>query len=75
MATVIVVASWLPYAALRMYWEYLLLTVPGASHNEFSGPALYFLPRLAIFAGLVTVGVMVLCAITVRQNSPTGEVR
>jgi hypothetical protein len=50
----VIVASWLPYVALRIYWEYLTRAVPGASHGEFSGPALYFLPRLLIFAAVVT---------------------
>ena len=33
----VIVASWLPYVALRIYLEYLTRTVPGASHGEFSG--------------------------------------
>jgi hypothetical protein len=51
----IVAAFWLPYLAVRLYWEYLLRTVPGASHGEISGPILYFLPRLVSFALAGTV--------------------
>ena len=40
------ILSWLPYLALRLYWQYLVITVPDALHGEFSGPAFYFLPRL-----------------------------
>jgi hypothetical protein len=63
----VIVASWLPYSALRIYWEFLIGTVPGASHGEFSGPAHYFLPRLLISAALVTVIAIVCWAITSRN--------
>jgi hypothetical protein len=51
----IVAACWLPYLAVRLYWEYLLRTVPRASHGEISGPIQYFLPRLLSFAVAGTV--------------------
>jgi hypothetical protein len=63
---VVSVASWLPYVALRFYWEYLTRNVPGATHGEFSGPILYFLPRLLSFAVLVTGLAIAFWAIATR---------
>jgi hypothetical protein len=57
----IIVASWFPYVALRVYWEFLLRTVPGSSHGEISGPVLYFLPRLLIFAVIATSIIVARC--------------
>jgi hypothetical protein len=54
-AAVIIGLGWLPYVILRAFWEFLLLTVPGASHGEVSGPILYFLPRLLQFAIVYTI--------------------
>jgi hypothetical protein len=51
--------AWLPYLVLRFYWQHLLVAVPDAAHGEFSGPALYFLPRLLIAAILVSIGLAV----------------
>jgi hypothetical protein len=49
-----IAVAWLPYVVLRLYWEHLLATVPGAAHGEVSGPILYFLPRLMVAAAVFT---------------------
>ncbi len=59
-----VVFSWLPYLALKLYWEYLLATDPGVAHGEFSGPASYFLPRLLLGAMILTLVLLAASAVS-----------
>jgi hypothetical protein len=54
-AAICALLAWLPYVLLRLYWEHLIATVPGAEHGEVSGPVLYFLPKLFVAAAVVTV--------------------
>jgi hypothetical protein len=62
---------WIPYVALRLYWQHLLRTVPGADHGEASGPIEYFLARLLVLA-LVASGALlvVLAVLAVRRTAP-----
>ena len=66
-----VVFAWLPYLALQLYWQHLIATVPDAAHGEFSGPALYFLPRLLIAAIFVSVVLAVTFFLTHPRSTPT----
>ena len=54
-----VIVSWLPYLAVRVYWQYLFDSVPNAAHGEFSGPADYFLYRLLLGATVSTVVLLI----------------
>ena len=64
-----VILSWLPYLALRLYWQYLITTVPGAAHGEVSGPANYFLPRL-LFAAILLTLVLVAAFFSIWRYTP-----
>lgn len=65
------VLAWLPYLALQLYWRHLLSTVPDAAHGEFSGPALYFLPRLLIAAILISLILAAAFLSTQLRSTPT----
>ena len=65
------VLAWLPYLALQLYWQHLITTVPDAAHGEFSGLALYFLPRLLIAAILVSVVIAAMFLSTHLRSTPT----
>ena len=67
---VVMVASWLPYIALRLYWENLLRTVPRAATGEVSEPIQFSLLCLLVFAVAVTVAAVIYAAIAIRYRNP-----
>lgn len=49
------VLAWLPYFALRLYWQRLIATAPDSAHGELSGPVQFFLPALLVAAILFSI--------------------
>ena len=65
-----VVLSWVPYLALRLYWQHLIITVPDAANGEFSGAAQYFLPKLLLAAVFLSL-VLAAAFLTIRRRTAT----
>ena len=68
-ALVAMFLAWLPYVLLQSYWLHLLRTIPGAAHNEISGPVLYFLPKLLAAAVLATLAITAIIMIRHRERA------
>ncbi len=61
--------SWLPYFCLWAYWRSLISQYPEAVHGEISGPVLYFLPWLLVFAVFISaVTILVLMFLFFRPR-------
>ncbi len=70
-----VVLAWLPYLALRLYWQYLITTVPDAANGELSGPVGYFLPRLLVAAVVLSVALTAGFRFALPRTTPNSNDR
>jgi len=61
---------WVPFIALKGYWLHLISTVPGAEHGEVSGPILWFLRALLIFASIMSVLIGVAAVFVASKPTP-----